>query len=133
MDEVIQKQVRGYWAKAQQRLEVARGLREQGHIEEAVSLAYYAAFWAAKALLQAEGVEARSHDGVRTMVSLHFIRTGRLPREAGRFLARRHDERWRADYEAESFLTDEDAEIAITEAEQFLLLAEVELQAMGLL
>lgn len=40
---------------------------------------YYACYYAASALLIAHKVKTKSHDGVKQMFSLHFIKTGILP------------------------------------------------------
>jgi len=93
---------------------------QQGFYEEAVSVAYYATFWAARALLLTEGAEPRTHEGVRTMLGLYFIRTGRLPQEMGKLFTRRLDNRMSADYSDINFLSSEDAEEATQQAERFL-------------
>lgn len=65
---------------------------------ECASSMYFAVFHAAEALLYAKGIEAGSHKGVASLVALHFVRTGVLPRETSAkfsaLLAGRHD----ADY-----------------------------------
>ncbi|MDW8291448.1 MAG: HEPN domain-containing protein, partial [Armatimonadota bacterium] len=88
--------------------------------EEAVSVAYYATLWAARALLLTEGAEPRTHEGVRTMLGLYFVRTGRLSQEVGRLFTRRLDDRMSADYSDVNFLGREDAEEAVAQAERFL-------------
>jgi len=95
-------------------------LFEQGYYEEAISVAYYATLWAARALLLTEGAEPRTHEGVRTMLGLYFIRTGKIPNEVGRLFTRRLDDRMSADYSADAFLTSEDAEDALHQAESFI-------------
>ncbi len=40
---------------------------------------YYACYYAASALLIANGIITKSHDGVKQMFGLHFIKTGVLP------------------------------------------------------
>lgn len=40
---------------------------------------YYACYYAASALLIANGITTKSHDGVKQMFGLHFIKTGVLP------------------------------------------------------
>ncbi len=54
------------------------------------------------------------------MLGLYFIRTERLPQEVGRLLTRRLDDHMSADYSDASFLSQEDAEEAIGQAERFL-------------
>lgn len=65
---------------------------------ECASSMYFAVFHAAEALLYAKGIEAASHKAVATLLALHFVRPGTLPRETSAkfsaLMARRHD----ADY-----------------------------------
>lgn len=120
MEPIVRQRVRTFWDKGEERLRAARLLYQQGFYEEAVSAAYYATLWAARALLLTEGAEPRTHEGVRTMLGLYFIRPGRLPQEVGRLFTRRLDDRMSADYSDASFLSQEDAEEAIGQAERFL-------------
>ncbi len=120
MEQILRQRVRAFWDKSAERLRAARLLFEQGFYEEAISVAYYATLWAARALLLTEGAEPRTHEGVRTMLGLYFIRTGKLPNEVGRLFTRRLDDRMSADYSADAFLTSEDAEDALHQAESFI-------------
>jgi len=120
VEQILRQRVRAFWDKSAERLRAARLLFEQGFYEEAISVAYYATLWAARALLLTEGVEPRTHEGVRTMLGLYFIRTGKLPNEVGRLFTRRLDDRMSADYSADAFLTSEDAEDALHQAESFI-------------
>ena len=45
---------------------------------------YYACYYAVSALLVANGIITKSHDGVKQMFGLHFIRTGVFPSSFGR-------------------------------------------------
>jgi uncharacterized protein (UPF0332 family) len=120
VEQILRQRVRAFWDKSAERLRAARLLFEQGFYEEAISVAYYATLWAARALLLTEGAEPRTHEGVRTMLGLYFIRTGKLPNEVGRLFTRRLDDRMSADYSADAFLTSEDAEDALHQAESFI-------------
>ncbi|MGC8783103.1 MAG: HEPN domain-containing protein [Armatimonadota bacterium] len=120
MEPILRQRVRTFWDKGEERLKAARLLHQQGFYEEAVSVAYYATLWAARALLLTEGAEPRTHEGVRTMLGLYFIRTGRLPQEMGKLFTRRLDDRMSADYSDINFLSSEDAEEAIEQAERFI-------------
>jgi len=120
VEQILRQRVRAFWDKSAERLRAARLLFEQGFYEEAISVAYYATLWAARALLLTEGAEPRTHEGVRTMLGLYFIRTGKLRNEVGRLFTRRLDDRMSADYSADAFLTSEDAEDALHQAESFI-------------
>lgn len=65
---------------------------------ECASSMYFAVFHAAEALLYAKGIEAGSHKAVASLLAMHFVRPGVLPRETSAkfsaLMAGRHD----ADY-----------------------------------
>lgn len=65
----------------------------------AVNRLYYACFYAVSALLVANDIEVQSHSGARQMFGLHFIKTGKIDPESGRFLARLFDLRQTGDYD----------------------------------
>ena len=77
-------------------------------------------FHAACALLASIGRSARSHDGVRSLVSEHFIRPGLLAREHGRALSRMAGDRGDADYNVAAVFAQQDANEDIELAESFL-------------
>ena len=65
---------------------------------ECASSMYFAVFHAAEALLYAKGIDAASHKAVASLLALHFVRPGTLPRDTSAkfsaLMAGRHD----ADY-----------------------------------
>lgn len=72
---------------------------QNGYWNTAVNRLYYACFYAASALLLANGIEAKSHDGVRQMIGKHFILTGKMPLELGKFYTIIFNKRTSGDYE----------------------------------
>ena len=65
----------------------------------AVNRLYYSCFYAVIALLASNDIDAQSHSGARQMFGLHFIKTGKIDPELGRFLARLFDLRQTGDYD----------------------------------
>ena len=61
-------------------------------------------------ILLTEGLEARTHSGVATLLNLHFVRAGRLPSSAPRALTQLQGEREAADYDASAIYSQEDVE-----------------------
>ena len=65
---------------------------------ECAASMYFAVFHAAETLLYAKGIEAASHKAVASLLAMHFVRPGALPRETSAkfsaLMAGRHD----ADY-----------------------------------
>lgn len=84
---------------ARESLETARQNAKQEHWRAAYNRLYYACFYAAKALLEAHGHNARSHSGVKTMLSKHFVRTGALESNLGSFYGALMEVRPDSDYD----------------------------------
>ena len=89
--------------EAGESLQEAELLLQNGHLRTAVSRVYYACFYAAEALLLTEGQHSKKHSGVRSLLERHWIVSGRLPREMGRFYHQLLDSRLEADYEQGEF------------------------------
>jgi len=70
--------------RADTNLQVARELLEKGYHDVSASRSYYAAFYAASALLLNEGIDTSKHSGVIALVHQHFVKSSRLSKEHGR-------------------------------------------------
>lgn len=87
----------------------------QSHIDNkfyntAINRMYYACFYAVSALLVANEVEVKSHDGVRRQFNLHFVSTGVVPIAMGQFYSQLLSQRTSGDYE--DFLTHNEETVA---------------------
>jgi hypothetical protein len=100
-------------------LRAARELLRIGLLHDAVSRAYYAALHVARALLLTEGLDPKTHAGVSSMLSLHFIVPGRLAATHGKELARLEQFRAEADYNRFFVFSPEGASEEIAVAESF--------------
>lgn len=120
MDKETKSLIKGYLEKAGEKLKVASSLLEDGAYDDAVSRAYYAAFHAATAVLLTEGLAAETHRGLLNMFGLHFVKTGKIEKKYGKYLANLKDDRESGDYEAFSAIDKETAETAVSEATDFL-------------
>lgn len=72
---------------------------ENGFYNTAVNRMYYACYYAASALLVANKVVTKSHEGVKQMFSFHFVKTGKVSEEYGKFYSRLFEKRTKGDYE----------------------------------
>jgi toxin-antitoxin system antitoxin component len=72
---------------------------ESGYYNTAVNRIYYACYYAASALLIANGFAVKSHDGVRQMLGKEFVLTGKIPIELGKFYSIAFSKRSSGDYE----------------------------------
>jgi len=127
----LQERVIAAFARAREKLAVARHVLAAGFHADAVPPAYYAAFHAAEAALAVEGDEPRTHEGVKSLFGLRFVRTGRLPAELASILRELKDERENGDYSLFPAITPQDAERAIALAESFVEAVERFLAAQG--
>ncbi len=107
-------------ARGQKSLGAAEVLLERGFFEDAVSRAYSAAFHFARALLLTEGVQVRSHAGVRDQLSLHFVVAGRLSPDVVGQLARLQGLREQSDYDTAAVFSKALAEEALAETRAFV-------------
>ncbi len=64
-----------------------------------VNRMYYACFFAVSALLINDDIKAQTHAGVRQMFGLHFVKTGKIEIELGKFYTDIFDKRMSSDYE----------------------------------
>ncbi len=70
----------------------------------------------AEAALALEGIEPKTHEGLKSAFGLHFIKFGRLPPELGSILRALKDERENGDYSVFPATTEVDARQAIASA-----------------
>ncbi|MDO8587197.1 MAG: HEPN domain-containing protein [Armatimonadota bacterium] len=106
--------------RAEESLRAAKDLADGGYYDIAASRAYYAAFYAAKAALLAEGLDSRKHSGVIASVHQHLVKTGRLDREQGQQLNWLFGLRNVGDYGVIVHVSPEEAKQAIEAAESFV-------------
>lgn len=69
------------------------------YYNNAANRMYYACYYAVSVLLVANGIVTKSHDGVKQMFGLHFIRTGVFPPSYGRDYSFLFESRQTGDYE----------------------------------
>ena len=119
MDKKTKTLISGYIEKSKEKLKTAKNLFKLSLYDDAVSRAYYSAFHAAQAALLAEGLNASTHQGLIGLFSLHFIKSGKIDKRFGKFLAELKDDRERGDYEIYSNLDKQAAARSIREADLF--------------
>lgn len=69
------------------------------YFNTAVNRLYYAAYYAASALMLAYELDASTHAGIKTLLSLHFIKTNKLDNKHGRTFMTLFENRQSGDYE----------------------------------
>lgn len=106
---------------AENKLDHARRIFEIGLYDDAVSRAYYAMFYAAKAALLAEGIDLRRHSSAVTKFRELFVITGRVDTEYLRYLGRAQSARERSDYAPFVPLSREGTEEILNTAGEFIV------------
>lgn len=106
--------------RADTNLQVARELLDKDYYDVSASRAYYAAFYAASALLLNKGIDTSKHSGAIALIHQHFVKSGQLGREQGRNLNWLFELRSVGDYGVSLHVNLEDARRAVLVAEDFL-------------
>ncbi|MGK7893887.1 MAG: HEPN domain-containing protein [Crocosphaera sp.] len=110
----------GLLTKANRSLEAAKTLKEEGFKEFAVSRAYYAMFYIASALLEGEGLSFSKHSAVISALGERFAKNNRIPQNYHRHLIDAQAQRNRGDYNIDPNISEADAQLLISRAENFL-------------
>jgi uncharacterized protein (UPF0332 family) len=120
MEESRLESVKPRMVLAEEKLVVAQDLLAAGHYNDVVARAYYAMFYASKALLLAVGEDPIKHTGVITLFGKHFVKVGLTDPKYGRTLAIAKRLREECDYNERKRATEEEAKLAIADAEDFV-------------
>jgi uncharacterized protein (UPF0332 family) len=125
------KVVSEWWGLACEALGDARAAAAQGQVRNGIGRAYYAAFYAAKALLATRDRDAKKHSGVVGLFGETFVVPGLLPAETGRDLHELMRGRIQADYDPKASLTADLLAAYLAQAEDFVSQAERLLREEG--
>jgi len=116
--------------KAQDSLLGAKLLETNGLVDFAVSRAYYTMFYVAGALLLGKGLRFSKHGSLMAAFGQHLVKTGEVEARFHRYLIDAESNRITGDYAANSTLTSTDVATMISQAEEFLAMAEQLLGAL---
>ena len=106
--------------RADTSIKAARDMAEKGYYDIAASRAYYAAFYAASALLLNENIDTSKHSGVIASIHRLFVKEGKLDKEQGKNLNWLFELRGVGDYGVSEHVSSGEAHKAIKVAEEFL-------------
>jgi uncharacterized protein (UPF0332 family) len=113
-------EVRRYLRKAEHALEVAEDLLKGGHSPDAASKTYYAMYYAAQALLNADGIDVVKHSAVESAFGRYFAKTGKIDPKFHRMLMNARKIREIADYDIDEEIVEPVASLKIDEGRAFL-------------
>ena len=84
--------------RSDETLEEAKIMLRSSHLFGAANRIYYACFYAVSALLLSKDLSSPKHSGVLSLFNRHFVKTGLIPVELGKFYSRLFDTRTESDY-----------------------------------
>jgi len=99
---------------------------KSGLFNTSVNRSYYAALHSARSLLILKGIDPLQHDGVKTMLSLHFIKTKILPENIIKDFKNLLSLRTDVDYGDFESIDKKEAEAALKKTKSFLKVIEHE-------
>lgn len=59
---------------------------------------YYTCYYLVSALTLKDGIETKTHSGLRNQLNLHYVKNGKIPIELGRLYSDLFDSRQKGDY-----------------------------------
>ena len=101
-------------------LEDARTMFERKRWLSTVNRIYYALFYEVIALLQTRDLSAHKHTGVRALFNQHFIKTGIVNVDIGKFFNKMFDFRQKGDYQDFIYFEEEDVNDWMEKAEKYI-------------
>ena len=114
--------------RAQQSIEAAELLLNNGFFADSVSKIYYAVFYAVSAWLTKKKLNPKTHLGVKALFHKEFVFTGEVSKEQGEFFDMLQAKRFEADYENYPFINEEKVPKQLEEAKKFLELVKSKIQ-----
>lgn len=109
-----------YWRKSQQTMEEAEVAIAAGKWNMAANRLYYSLFHAVAALLVNDQLPVGTHRGTKAALGQHYVLTGKITPDEGRFFAQMSSLRDKADYDIIFTASQEDIQKYYPQAMAFL-------------
>ncbi len=106
--------------QADESIEAASLLFQQGILRRSVNNSYYAMFYAVMALLAIKKKETSRHGGAIGLFDREFVKTDIFSKDFSRWLHRAFDLRQRCDYEAQFRVSLNETKTSLASAEKFV-------------
>lgn len=106
--------------RARTTLAEVKNLIEFKYYNTSVNRLYYASFYAVQALLLNIDVYTKSHKGILSMFSLHFVKENKIPENLSDYFAQIFNERELADYADKDEIEKEAVEEYFADAAKFI-------------
>jgi uncharacterized protein (UPF0332 family) len=96
------------------------GIIENGYWYAAANRMYYSCYYMVSALLLQDGYEAHTHGGIIGLFGQHYVRTGKVSSDDGKFYSRLFELRQTGDYDDWKVVTENDIVPLVPLAKEFL-------------
>lgn len=106
--------------RAFETLKEADVMRREGFYNAAVNRLYYACYYATIALLLKHNIQTQTHNGVKSMLGLHFVSTGKLPVKIGKIFGTLFEKRHSGDYDDFAYCDEELVNDLYPQAEMYI-------------
>lgn len=106
--------------RAYETLKEAEVMKREAFYNAAINRLYYACYYAAIALLLKYDIQVQTHNGVKTMLGLHFVSTGKLPLKVGKTFGTLFEKRHSGDYDDFAYCDQELVNDLYPQAEIFI-------------
>jgi uncharacterized protein (UPF0332 family)/predicted nucleotidyltransferase len=113
-------EIENYILRAQSMLKTARLTLDAEDYMSSINRSYYAAFYAANALLATLGLQCSKHSAVQAVLHQRFIKPGLIEAEYGSLYDNLFERRMKSDYEIMQVYEREDAQSALDAADSFV-------------
>jgi uncharacterized protein len=94
------------------------------HLFSAVNRIYYALFYEVSALLMTKNLSSHKHTGIMSLFNQHFIKTGIIAVEIGKFYSEMFGFRQEGDYDDFIYFKEKDVEEWFQKAERYIKVIE---------
>ena len=123
-DDDAKKLIEEELAIAKRRLKASELLLSNDMIEDAINRVYYALFYAAKAMLNSAGFDAKSHSGLISEFGLRIVKPKLVERVYGKVLRKSFEARESSDYKIGAIFDKGEVKELISDAKKFIERAE---------
>ena len=104
---------------AKEKLISARILHQKGRLKDSVSRSYYTIF-----SLATKSADSAKHSGVIALLNQNFVKTGVLPKEYGKLLAKAKNIREEGDYGDFVVVSKDESKTPLEQADDFIVAVE---------
>ncbi|MCL5991374.1 MAG: HEPN domain-containing protein [Bacteroidetes bacterium] len=112
--------VKLWYEKSLKAYKTAKQLFKDEDYDATLNRTYYSAFYSVVALLMSRNIKFKTHKSAKNMLHQHFIQTGQLPVEFGKYYNEIFNYRQEADYEAVSEINPESIPMLLEILDKFI-------------